>query len=210
MGGRDGAGDEIRTRDSLLGKQVLYQLSYSRLLVAVYAALTAKPTAPSVGLTYQCSHATQKEVPVTDSQNSPITVSQSALSVAGRVLLALYFLVPGIMKVVDFDGTAAYMAAHGMVAIPFFLGLTIVLQIGGALCLAVGYRIQLTAFILAGLVLVISIVMHNFWAMEAGVQQAHEMQNFIKNMAVMAGLMVLAGGTGPLNWSLFKRTLPPT
>ena len=26
-----GAGDEIRTRDSLLGKQVLYQLSYSRI-----------------------------------------------------------------------------------------------------------------------------------------------------------------------------------
>ena len=26
----DGAGDETRTRDNLLGKQVLYQLSYTR------------------------------------------------------------------------------------------------------------------------------------------------------------------------------------
>lgn len=130
------------------------------------------------------------------------SVPERALSIVGRLLLALYFLLPGIMKIVDFDGTAEYMAAHGMVAIPFFLVLTIVLQVGGALCLAIGYRVQFTAFILAGLVLVISVVMHNFWDMEAGLQQAHEMQNFIKNMAVMAGLMVLAGGPRVLNWSM--------
>jgi len=133
----------------------------------------------------------------------PAPLYSRALSIAGRLLLALYFLVPGIMKIVDFDGSAEYMAAHGMVAIPAFLILTIVLQVGGAIFLAIGYRVQLTAFILAGLVLVISIVMHDFWDMEAGLQQAHEMQNFIKNLAIMAGLMVLAGGSRPLNWSLF-------
>jgi len=46
--------------------------------------------------------------------------------------------------------------------------------------------------VLAGLVLVISLVMHNFWSMEEGLQRAHEMQNFIKNMAIMAGLLVVA------------------
>ena len=30
---KNGAGDEIRTRDNLLGRQGLYQLSYSRLLL---------------------------------------------------------------------------------------------------------------------------------------------------------------------------------
>ena len=30
VGGKGGAGDEIRTRDIYLGKVVLYQLSYSR------------------------------------------------------------------------------------------------------------------------------------------------------------------------------------
>jgi len=49
------------------------------------------------------------------------------------------------------------------------------------------------AFVLAGITLVISLFMHNFWAMEAGMEQAHETQNFVKNMAIMAGLMYAAG-----------------
>lgn len=121
---------------------------------------------------------------------------ENLFTLAGRLLLAAYFFLPGVMKAVDFEGTSGYMAAHGMVLIPLFLGLTIVMQIGGALCLAIGYRVQLTAFLLAGLVLVISCVMHDFWDVVDSVQQQHETQNFIKNMAIMAGLMVLAGGNG--------------
>lgn len=137
-----------------------------------------------------------------EAQGNP---AQMALSIGGRLLLALYFLVPGISKITNFDGTAQYMADHGMVAIPFFLILTIVLQLGGALLLAIGYRVQLTAFVLAGLVLVISLIMHDFWNIEDSVQQAHEMQNFIKNLAIMAGLMVLAGGPQAMTWSLLGR-----
>jgi len=120
-----------------------------------------------------------------------------SLYLAGRILLGLYFIVPGLMKVMGFDGTAAYMASHGMIFVPFFLVLTIVIQLAGGTCLAIGYRQQEVSFVLAGLVLVISVVMHNFWALEEGLQRAHETQNFIKNMAIMAGLLVLAGGQVP-------------
>lgn len=123
-----------------------------------------------------------------------IDLTQKSLFLTGRILLGLYFIVPGMMKITGFSGTADYMAAHGMVLIPFFLVLTIIIQIGGGLCLVAGYRVQIVAFALAGLTLVISIVMHDFWTMEQSLQQAHEMQNFIKNMAIMAGLLVLAGG----------------
>ena len=119
---------------------------------------------------------------------------QKALYLTGRVLIALYFIYPGIMKVMNFGGTADYMAAHGMIFVPLFLILTIVIQIPGGLCLALGYRVQLVSFVLAGLVLVISVVIHDFWIMEEGLQRAHETQNFVKNMAIMAGLMLLAGG----------------
>ena len=54
---------------------------------------------------------------------------------------------------------------------------------------------QLMAFILAGLTLIISLFMHDFWGMEEGLQRAHEMQNFVKNMAIMAGLLYVAGVT---------------
>ena len=36
------------------------------------------------------------------------------VGVTGRVLLGLYFLIPGISKIVGFGGTAQYMATHGV------------------------------------------------------------------------------------------------
>ena len=39
-----GAGDEVRTRDILLGRQVLYQLSYTRATVALATYIPLKPT----------------------------------------------------------------------------------------------------------------------------------------------------------------------
>jgi putative oxidoreductase len=129
-----------------------------------------------------------------------ITTAQRVMLLAGRALLGLYFIVPGITKITGFSGMSEYMAAHGVPLIPVLLVLTIIIQIGGGLSLLVGYRAQLMAFLLAGLTLVISLFMHDFWAMEEGLQRAHEMQNFIKNMAIMAGLLYVAGvQTGTAN-----------
>jgi putative oxidoreductase len=35
--------------------------------------------------------------------------------------------------------------------------------------------------------------MHDFWNVYEGVSQAHETQNFVKNLAIFAGLLVLSG-----------------
>ncbi|MEH6558502.1 MAG: DoxX family protein [Oceanicoccus sp.] len=118
---------------------------------------------------------------------------QRMFLLVGRGLLGLYFIVPGITKITGFAAMTEYMAAHNVPLVPVLLVVTIVVQIGGGACLAIGYRTQLMAFVLAGLTLVISVFMHNFWAMESGMEQAHEMQNFVKNMAIMAGLMYAAG-----------------
>ena len=126
------------------------------------------------------------------------------LVTAGRVLLGIYFILPGITKVTNFEGNSQYMADHGMVMIPFFLVLTIIIQLGGGFAMVAGYQTKIVAFILAGLTLVISLVMHDFWTMEPGLQTSHETQNFVKNMAIMAGLMV-AGGLGGGAWSLDNR-----
>jgi putative oxidoreductase len=131
-----------------------------------------------------------------------VTALQTYTGVAGRVLLGIYFLIPGISKVANFQGTANYMQDHGMIFVPFFLVLTIIVQLSGAAMLIAGYRVAFTAFILAGLTLVINLVMHDFWNVEAGIQQAHETQNFVKNLAIMAGLMALAGGQRTLALSV--------
>ncbi len=110
-------------------------------------------------------------------------------------MLGLYFIIPGITKITGWSGTVEYMAAHGVPLIPLLLVITIILQVGGGAALAAGYRSQLTAFVLAGLTLVISLFMHDFWNMTEGVQQAHETQNFVKNLAIMAGLLYVAGAS---------------
>jgi putative oxidoreductase len=113
---------------------------------------------------------------------------------AGRVILGLYFIVPGgLMKIFNYQGTADYMAEHGMLMIPFFLVLTIIIQLGAGAALIAGYKAQIAAFLLAGLTLVISLVMHDFWDVADALQRGHETQNFVKNLGIIAGLLVLSG-----------------
>ena len=127
--------------------------------------------------------------------NNNIVNAQRAMLLIGRSLLGLYFILPGISKITGFAGMSEYMAAHGVPFVPVLLVLTIILQLGCGAALVAGWRTQLMAFVLAGLTLVISVFMHNFWGMEEGMERAHEMQNFIKNMAIMAGLLYVAGVT---------------
>ena len=118
---------------------------------------------------------------------------QRACLITGRALLGLYFIIPGITKITGWSAMSAYMEQHGVPMIPMLLALTTLLQIGGGACLVIGNRARLMAFLLAGLTLAISLFMHDFWNVYEGVDQGHETQNFIKNMAIMAGLLYVAG-----------------
>ncbi len=125
-----------------------------------------------------------------------LDTARRLLVITGRALLGLYFIVPGIMKITGWTATGAYMAQHGVPLVPVLLVITIVLQVGGGICLAIGYRAPLMAFLLAGLTLLISLFMHDFWNSYEGGNPGHELQNFIKNMGIMAGLLYVAGSPG--------------
>ena len=58
---------------------------------------------------------------------------------------------------------------------------------------------------LASMTLVINLFMHDFWNVYEGLSQAHETQNFVKNLAIMAGLLALAAGPGTRALSLDGR-----
>lgn len=119
------------------------------------------------------------------------------LLLTGRFLLGLYFILPGVQKITQYEMMSQYMAKFGVPMISVLLPLTIVLQIALGLAVIIGYKGKIAAFILAGLTLVISVYMHSFWNLPEGSNLAHETQNFVKNMAIMAGLLVLsARGTG--------------
>nr|VVV06452.1 Inner membrane protein YphA [Aliivibrio wodanis] len=118
------------------------------------------------------------------------------LLTVGRVLLALYFLVPGIMKFVSWDMHIQLMEKHDMPFVPVLLGLAGIFQIGAAVLLIANRFTWIVALLLAGLVLVINVSLHDFWNY-SGLEGAHEMQNFIKNLGILAGLLVLSGHSMP-------------
>ena len=139
-----------------------------------------------------------------------ITPIQPLIGVLGRFLLGLYFLLPGISKVTGFEGTVQYMEVHGVPAVMVLLPVTIVLQIGGGVALIAGWRIRATALMLAGMTLAINLFMHDFWNVYEGLSQQHETQNFVKNLAIMAGLLTLAAGSASGHWSLDQRGKSPS
>ena len=118
----------------------------------------------------------------------------------GRLLMGSYFILPGLQKVTNYQMMTDYMLAHSVPATALLLPVTIVIQIAAGLAIIIGFKGKLAAFVLAGLTLVISIYMHNFWTMTEGLARSHEMQNFIKNMAIMGGLLFVSSlGTGWLS-----------
>ena len=124
----------------------------------------------------------------------------------GRMLLGLYFLYPGITKIPRYDFMVEYMTLHNIPLINILLPLTIVLQIVLGLMLITGYRIKEPALILATLTIFINIGMHDFWNTYPGTDAGHEMQNFVKNLGIFAGLLVLSASNNVSQWRLFNNS----
>ena len=112
--------------------------------------------------------------------------------VVGRSLLGLYFSVPGLSKVFNYSATLSLMKIKGVPFSSILLPATIAIQIFGGLVLILGKNLRTASLILFGLTIIINIFIHNFWALAGDSTQAHEVQNFVKNLAIGAGLLVLA------------------
>lgn len=110
----------------------------------------------------------------------------------GRGLLALYFLLPGILKFVAAPMNLSLMSAHGIANPAPLLFVAGVAQVAGALLLLTGRFVRFNALGFVAYILVINVLLHDFWNF-SGVTGGHELQNFIKNLGILAGLLVLAG-----------------
>lgn len=134
----------------------------------------------------------------------PATLT-SALSLAGRVLLALIFVLAGPGKLANPAGTAAYMASSGLPA-NHLLALAVgAFELLAGLALIIGFQTRWAALALAGFTLVASFMFHAFWALPAE-QQMMQQLLFMKNIALAGGLLVLAAhGAGALSLDARRR-----
>lgn len=103
---------------------------------------------------------------------------------AGRVLLALMFVMAGWSKIGGYAGTQGYMEAMGVPG--FILPLVILLELGGGLAIVLGLFTRSLSVLLAGFTLMAAFIFHY--------QPAEQMQMlmFMKNVSVAGGFLALA------------------
>jgi len=110
---------------------------------------------------------------------------------AARVFLASLFLVFGWRKVRDYPGTVSQMVGDG-VPMPVLATLVaIFMELPVAFAVAVGAFARPAAMLMTFYTLGTSLVEHRFWTMK-GPDQVEGMENFLKNLAIMGGFLLLA------------------
>ena len=117
---------------------------------------------------------------------------KSILIHISRVLLAIYFLLPGIAKFTSWDTHITLMETHNMVMVPILLAIAGIAQVGGSILLLLNKQVVVCALGFAVMILLINLNLHDFWNIYDGVDAKHETQNFYKNMGIFAGLLLLA------------------
>ncbi len=129
-------------------------------------------------------------------------VTQLAPLVA-RILIAQIFLLSGIGKVGNFAATAAGMAQKGLPLAEVLLVITIVIEIGGALMILLGWKARLGAVALFLWMIPVTLLYHNFWAMPPDQVRLQTIM-FQKNLVMMAAMLYVYV-FGPGAYSLEKK-----
>ena len=117
---------------------------------------------------------------------------RSILMHAGRIFLALYFLIPGISKFTSWNTSVALMEAHNMKMIPILLAIAGIAQVVGGISLLLNRHVVICALGFAVMTILINFNLHDFWNAYEGVNPDRELQNFYKNLGIFAGLLLLA------------------
>lgn len=123
----------------------------------------------------------------------------STLLLVSRVCIASVFLVFGIRKLMAVAGTAGYFTKLGLPMADILVWLVILIEVGGALLLIVGWQTRLVAWIMAAFVVLATLAAHRYWEFEAA-QYVAQLTNFMKNLAITGALlMVAACGPGRIS-----------
>jgi putative oxidoreductase len=123
-----------------------------------------------------------------------------AMALAGRILLGLIFVLSGFQKLTGFSGVAAGIAGKGLPMPEVLAVLSVAIELGAGLLLLVGWKARWAALLLFLFTIPITLVFHNFWAME-GAEAAMNEIHFMKNVSIMGGMLLVAA-FGPGRYSV--------
>ncbi|HEX2842237.1 DoxX family protein [Hyphomicrobium sp.] len=117
-------------------------------------------------------------------------------SLVARLLIAPLFIVFGFEKITGYASSAGYMEAYGLPGI--LLPIAIAAELGGGLAILFGFFSRWAALALAIFCVVTALVFHTAWSGDGGQGQ---FINFMKNLALAGGLLLLAAN-GPGRYAI--------
>jgi len=127
----------------------------------------------------------------------------------GRLLLANIFITSGFQKISGFAGIAAYMDIKGIPMSELLLVLTIIIELGGGLCILLGWQARWAALAIFLFIIPVTLIFHPYWTYAEDEMRAQFIQ-FHKNLAIMGGMLyVVAFGSGPFSVSKDKCNVKP-
>ena len=120
---------------------------------------------------------------------------EDALLLLARLALAALFVPSGLGKLADLAGFAAGLERLGVPAAAVLAPANAGVELLGGLALALGVGTWGAALLVAGSTVAATLLAHGFWAAPAG-QQAAQTIHFVKNLAIVGGLLAVAAAGG--------------
>ena len=113
----------------------------------------------------------------------------NAKEVLGRIFLSAIFLIEGMNKIFNYEGTIEYMESF---KVPEYLAIpAIIVEILFPLLLIVGYQTKISALVLAIFTLATALIFHTDFANQM------QLTSFLKNFAIAGGfLIIFVNGAG--------------
>ena len=110
------------------------------------------------------------------------------LDLLARILISGLFLLNGIFKISDYDGTIRWMESFGLPGI--FIIPAILLEIIGPVLIILGYQAKIAAGLLSLFCIVTAVIFHNNFSDQM------QLISFLKNIALAGGfLFIFINGT---------------
>jgi putative oxidoreductase len=126
--------------------------------------------------------------------------SKSVVPLVGRILMAVIFLISGFFKIGGYSQMVGYATAKGLPLAGVAIACAAAAELLGGLAILIGFKARIAAWALFLYVIPVTLVFHNFWKMQ-GMEQQDSMVHFMKNLAIMGGLLILAAN-GPGAYSV--------
>jgi putative oxidoreductase len=117
--------------------------------------------------------------------------TNTATSLLGRILISVIFVFSGITKVGAYSMMTGLAASKGLPLPYVAIGLAAALEVLGGLAVLVGFRARIVSWLLFLYLIPTTLLFHNFWTMQ-GMERLDGQVHFLKNLAIMGGLLILA------------------